>query len=331
MPDTTPTYSGGPAGWRSPTGRPRSLAGFRWIIPAGPKFYVVGNATPAYTWYDRLENRRFFGGSYSAFLLGFFNRATLEVGGFNTKQLNYVSSEAQAPVIQTTLDGSVKMEASVASNFADLRQVQRGQAPFRPGADVPPDRCSWTRTGFQRTEGAVTVGVRYTISSALDIAASYQKTRTEFVFVPQISDNQSDAYLITLHYDRPRFYLNLSGGYRQGGPFNGSSFSPYTKPTGGYFMSYFLTRTVELQAYGDSRVTYGVLIPQFIQTRYGGGINWRGAPQHPPARPGHLGHQHVRRDRHGRRRNSGSHRLDDRLRSGFLRDGFTGTSSCRDA
>jgi hypothetical protein len=98
------------------------------------------------------------------------------------------------------------------------------------------------------------------------------------VFVPETSDNQSDAYLLTVHYDRPRFYMNLSGGYRQGGPWNGSSFNSYTKPTGGYFMSYFLTRTVELQAYGDSRITYGVATPQFIQTRYGGGINWEVHP-----------------------------------------------------
>ena len=114
-------------------------AGVRWIIPAGPKFYVVGNATPTYVWYDRLENRRFLGGSYSAYLMGFFNRATLEIGGFNSKRLNYVSSEAQAPVIQTTLDGVVRMEVEVASNFAvfgrfnvaRLRFGQERRAPWR--------------------------------------------------------------------------------------------------------------------------------------------------------------------------------------------------------
>ena len=39
-------------------------------------------------------------------------------------------------------------------------------------------------------------------------------------------------------------------------------------------MSYYLTRTVELQAYGDRRETYGMLMPQFLATRYGGGINF---------------------------------------------------------
>ncbi len=92
--------------------------------------------------------------------------------------------------------------------------------------------------------------------------------------VPQINDNQSDAYLMSIRYDRPRFYVTLAGGYRQGKPYNGSSFASYSTPTGGYFVSYYLTRTVELQAYGDRRETYGILVPQFLETRYGGGINF---------------------------------------------------------
>ena len=135
------------------------------------------------------------------------------------------------------------MEVDVASNFAVFGRFNVARLRFGHG-DAPPGGVIENTDGFQRTEGAVTVGVRYRISSSMDIAAAYQKTRTEFVFVPQFSDNQTDAYLLTLHYDRPRFFMNLSGGYRQGGPFNGSSYSSYTKPTGGYFMSYFLTRTV---------------------------------------------------------------------------------------
>jgi len=128
--------------------------------------------------------------------------------------------------------------------------------------------------GLQRSEGSAGAGIRYRFSSALNVGLGYEKTITEFVFFPEFNDNQSDAYLISVRYDRPRFYMTLAGGYRQGKPYNGSSFTNYSTPTGGYFVSYFLTRSVELQAYGDRRETYGLLVPSFLATRYGGGINF---------------------------------------------------------
>jgi hypothetical protein len=269
------------AGWDSnvygsPAGREVSAytatvtAGVRWLVPAGPKMYVVGDAIPAYLWYENLAARSFFGGSFSAYLLGFFNRARLEVGGFNSRRLTHISSETQAGVVQTTLAGVVKMEVDVASNFSVFGNLQVARLRFGQGetqVDIDTSR-------FQRTEGGAGGGFRYRFSDAFDISAGYEKTRTEFVFVPQQSDNQSDAYLVSIRYDRPRFYVNLAGGYRQGQSLNGSSFSTYSRPTGGYFISYFLTRTIELQAYGDRRVTYGVVVPQFLQTRYGGGIKF---------------------------------------------------------
>ncbi len=251
--------------------------GFKWLVPAGSKFYVVGQAVPTYIWYQDLAIRSFFGGNYSAYLLGFFNRASLEVGGFNSKGLQFISSEAQTPVIQTTLDGSAKVEVDVASNFsiyarAEVARLRFGDSGF--GVGVIADT-----SGLQRTEGALGGGVRYRFSSAFSAALGYEKTRTEFVFDPQSSDNQSDAYLVNIRYDRPRFYVNLSGGYRRGEPWNGSTFASYATPTGGYFMSYRLTSNLELRAYGDRRVTYGILIPQFLQSRYGGGINFELFPK----------------------------------------------------
>jgi len=249
-------------------------AGFRWLVPAGSKFYVVGEAIPTYVWYQDLAVRSFFGGNYSAYLLGFFNRASLEVGGFNSKGLQFIGSEALAPVIQTTLDGSVKMEVDVASNFSLYAKGEVARLRFGNS-----DLAGELLNGLQRTEGAAGAGISYRFSSALAVALGYEKTITEFVFDPQLNDNQSDAYLLNIRYDRPRLYVKLAGGYRQGTPYNGSSFASYSEPTGGYFVSYFLTRTVDLQAYGDRRVTYGVLVPQFLQTRYGGGINFTVYPK----------------------------------------------------
>jgi hypothetical protein len=253
-----------------------ATAGFRWVVPVGSKLYVDGEALPQYTWYQKLADRRVFGGQYKASLLGFFNRASLEVGGFNSKSFSYISSETETKVVQTTLAGSAKLEVDVASNLslfggAEVARIRFGLVGAEPAGQVDINQ-------FQRTEGAARGGIRYRISSAWDISAVYEKTRTVFVDVPEQRDNQSDGYLLGIHYDRPRFFVNLSGGYRQGKPYNGSSFANYSAATGSYFISYFLTRKVELQGFGTRRVTYGVVSAQFLETRYGGGMNFQVHP-----------------------------------------------------
>lgn len=245
-------------------------AGFQWIVPIGSKFYVVGEATPAYSWYKKLAERRTFAGEYRTSLLGFFNRASLEVGGFNTKTLSYLNSETETRVVQTILDGTAKVEVDVASNLSlfgnfEVARLRFGLAGGDPNVlDV---------SQFQRQEGAVRGGIRYRINPALDVSAGYEKTQTEFVFVPQERDNQSEAYLLGIHYSRPKFFLNLSGGYRQGKPYNGSTFVPYSNGTGSMYASYFLARRVELKGYARRRVTYGIETSQFLETNYGGGVN----------------------------------------------------------
>jgi hypothetical protein len=245
-------------------------AGFRWLIPAGSKFYVVGTAVPTYVWYEDLPGRSFFGGAYSAYLLGLFNHGTLKVGGYNSKMLTYLGSQTVAPVIQTTLDGSIRMDIRFASNFS--LYVGAEYARLRYGNSGNASGILADTSGLQRSEGSAEAGVQYSFSSALSVGLGYEETFTKFVFFPELNDNQSGAYLINIRYDRPRFFLILSAGYREGKPYNGSSFSSYATPTGGYFVSYFLTESLELQATGDRRETYGLLVPAFLQTRYGGSI-----------------------------------------------------------
>jgi len=118
-------------------------------------------------------------------------------------------------------------------------------------------------------------GVRYRISDIWDGSAAFEATRTEFQRVPQDRDNQSEAYLVGVHYSRPRFFINVSGGYREGRPFNGSAYPRYSTTTGSYFLSYFLTRKVELQGHGSRRVVYALSRsdPYFFETRNGAGLN----------------------------------------------------------
>jgi hypothetical protein len=78
-----------------------------------------------------------------------------------------------------------------------------------------------------------------------------------------------------IHYDRPQFYVNLSGGYREGRP-RGVSLSPrYSTGTGSFFVSYYPLHWLEIQGYGRRRVEYSLTStnPYFFENRIGGGVN----------------------------------------------------------
>jgi len=251
-------------------------AGVQWIVPVGSKLYIVGEATPTYIWYRELSERRFFGGRYSTALLGFFNRASLEVGGYNAKVLNYVSNETKSKVIETILDGTGKIEIDVASNLSvfggiEVARLRYGNAGGDPN---PPDL-----SGFQRQEAAARGGLRYRINQAFDVTAGYEKAQVEFVNVPQERDNQSDAFLLGIHYNRPKLFLNVAGAYREGKPYNGSTFQPYSNATGSFYGSYFLTRKVEVKSYGRQRVSYGLQAAQYLESTFGGGFNFQVHPR----------------------------------------------------
>jgi hypothetical protein len=247
-----------------------ATAGVRWIVPVASKFYVVGEALPRYTWYQKLADRRFFGGDYRTAFLSYFNRASLEIGGFNAKSLSYLTSETQTKLIQTILDGNAKVEVDFASNASLYGGLEVARLRFGLAGGDP---TFIDVNAFQRQEAAVRGGIRYRISTSWDVSAGYEKTRTEFVHVSNERDNQSDAYLLGVRYDRPRFFLVLSGGYRRGKPYNGSTFGEYSNPTGSYFASYFVNRRIEFKAYGRRRVSYGILAAEFLESAIGGGIN----------------------------------------------------------
>jgi hypothetical protein len=250
--------------------------GVQWIVPIGSKLYVVGEATPAYTWYRKLAERRTFEGTYRTSLLGFFNRASLEVGGYNTKSLTYVSAETATKSIETALDGTAKVEVDIASNLSVYGNVEAARLRYGLAGGDP---TVIDVSQFQRQEAAARGGFRYRFSTSLDVSAGYEKTQTEFVNVGPQRDNQSDAYLFGIHFDRPRFFLSLSGGYREGKPYNGSTFARYTNSTGSFFASYSLNRLVELRGYGDRRIAYGLQAAQFVETSFGGGVGIQATPR----------------------------------------------------
>ena len=93
MPGTTATSSGFLRLSRSPgTLRPSWRAGFGGSFRPARSSMSSGTRSRRTSGTTDLSSRSFFGGNYSAYLLGFFNRASLGVGGFNSKGLQYISS-----------------------------------------------------------------------------------------------------------------------------------------------------------------------------------------------------------------------------------------------
>ncbi|MGH9366411.1 MAG: hypothetical protein ACRD3M_01895, partial [Thermoanaerobaculia bacterium] len=129
---------------------------------------------------------------------------------------------------------------------------------------------------YNRTESAALAGLRLRLTSSLDMTAGVQGTRSEFVELPELRDNETYAILGGIHFDRPKFFLNLAGGYRKGYALNNSLYD-YQTPVGSYFLSWFVGGPVELQAFGHRRPGYSrsALDQLYFELRYGGGVRLR--------------------------------------------------------
>ncbi len=93
-------------------------------------------------------------------------------------------------------------------------------------------------------------------------------------------DNQTYAFLGAIHFDRPRFFVNLAGGYRRASSFNDSSFPDYATTVGSYFASWRVAGPLELQSFGHRRPIYSRSNTAlfYIETRYGGRVQlWLGS------------------------------------------------------
>jgi len=249
--------------------------GVKGVLPLGPKMYARFDATPEYIWYDKLTDLRTWGGLYRAELLGFFNRATVRVGGYGSRTSSVLSSESEERVVQDLRDANGAAEVEIAGPLvlfggAEWQQIRNrgGGAPEQPGQGEV--------ELLDRTEEVARGGVRWVFSPRVNVSAEVEETRTEFVLSNPERANRSTAYLLGVHYDRPRFYVNLTAGYREGrGTEPGTSFPEYRTGTGTYFVSWFLAHPVEVLAYGHRGVVYGRFVDNsyFFETRNGVGVN----------------------------------------------------------
>lgn len=245
--------------------------GLRFLLPMGAKMYVRADALPQYTWYDKLTDRRTFGGVANATLFGFFNRMTLQLSGYGSQDFTLYSTELLARVLSKTVGGLAAAEVQVSQLISifgkgEVQKVTYDSQGQLPLVDV---------TINDRTDSAVRGGVRYRLTRQWNVSAAVEQTWSDFVESPETRNNESRAYLVGVNYERPSFWVAVSGGYREGKPRDGSSFPAYSTPTGSFFVSYFPIRWLELQAYGRRVVAYSISegAPYYFENRIGGGVN----------------------------------------------------------
>jgi hypothetical protein len=245
--------------------------GVRVIVPFGSKIYFRGSALPEYTWYDKLAERRGWGGLYEASLYGFFNRMTTELRAYDLETFQLYSSEIPTKVLTHTQDVSAGFEIEILRRLALFGKAEGMRSRYSTEGQLPTDPVNLN----DRTDTAVRGGPRYYFTPDFSISAVVEQTWGDFVHDAETRDNQSRAYLLGIQYLRPRFYFSLSGGYRTGDPRDESTFPSYSTGTGSFFASFYAVRWLEIQAYGHRNVQYSLTSnnPYYFENRIGGAIN----------------------------------------------------------
>lgn len=248
-------------------------AGARFLVPFGPKFVFRADAFPQYTWYHKLTDRDQFGGVYNASLYGFFNRLTTEFAGNYAQQYNRYSSEVDSLVFETSKSAVAKLELELSAKWSlfgrgEYQEVTYDQIQGPPLQDIGVilnDRTSTAGRG----------GVRYHISPEWNVALLGEGTFSEFDITPNLRNNTSTAGLMSLEYNRPRFFVNLIGGWREGKGEDSAYFPDYSTGVGSFFMSWFPISWLEIQGFGHRSVTYSITLenPYYFENRIGGKIN----------------------------------------------------------
>jgi hypothetical protein len=248
--------------WRSTVS-----AGADLILPLGRKVYVTGIANPQYTYYNKLANRRLLGGLYGGSFVGLFNRLSMEAGGTTAKTIAPVNSENERSVPGNRRNAFARGELEFVSRLFLFASAEQQRQQYELMTGDPTGDLDFSR--LERDETFVRAGLRYSFRSYLDIGIAEERGRTEFVSNPQ-TNNMSRATLLNIHYDRPRFFLNLSGGTRRFEPRGALSTLPSASTaTGSYYAAYQLAAPLAVDAYGHRSAVYSLnpSSPYFYETR----------------------------------------------------------------
>jgi len=245
-------------------------AGVKLIVPFGQKVFLRGTVAPSYDWYYRTEAFRAFGGTYSGELLGLFNRLTLGGGGGYDEGISAVYSEVARDVFNTTTSVFAKAEVEILkrlSLFGGTNGVKyRQEDPFAPtpGLEVV--------STLNRSETAFRAGVRYAFLSTLSLGLMGEEVQTRFVSEPELRDSDVRGALFVVRYDRDRLYVEGTFGVREGKPTTPNNYYPeFRTGTYGYYVSYFVTRSLEAQVRGWRRPVASLFLdnPYYFETQNG--------------------------------------------------------------
>ncbi len=269
----------GSAGKPEPDETAQVAAGVRAILPIGRKTYVLADALPEYVYYLHHSELRDLNGRYGGQLLGLFNRLGVNIGAYTDRTREYLSSEVFLPVNRRVDGGSAEMEVEflkrlgLALSYRDDRirylAVGRSSPLTLPSA-----------SDLDRREGTARGGLRYHFTERVSLEGFVEESRTDFTGQRSPRNNRSRAYLLGLHYDRPRFYVDLTGGYRKVEPRAGGDFPEFSGLSGSVFSSYALAlpgRWLAVMAYAHRGINYALYqnISYYREEVLGGGPELR--------------------------------------------------------
>jgi hypothetical protein len=256
------------ADWRSTIS-----AGANLIVPFGRKMYGRATVVPEYTWYRKLSERRLFGGTYGGSLLGLFNHLTIEGGANAHKGFSVISSELEREAVgrRTASFGTAELE--IVRRFSIFGTAREERQRYSHAVEARAVNAA-SLAPLERNERLARAGIRYRLTSFLSVSVAAEKTRSEFLTATE-RNNESDAVIAGIRYDRPRTFFNFSAGSRTGkARREATAFPRYTTATGSYYAAHeFPVRTV-IDVYGHRGLVYSLYADNayFIETRNGAGL-----------------------------------------------------------
>lgn len=250
-------------------------AGTRLILPVGTKLFIRGNGAPEYIWYARHADGRTWGHIGDGEVDALFNHASLVAGGNDTKTSSILNAETLRNVIESTQSGRARADVEIAGPLSIFAQGESTRYRFQ---SIPPAPAGLDDPAeLARKEELGRAGLKLAIGPALTISPFAEKVRTTFAAGAVLGDNESTAYGVAVNLDRPRFFVNLSAGYRDAKPIDDSIFVHFSTVTGSYYISYFVRSDVELYVDGSRGTQYSLTTtnPYYLATTNGGGVNFQ--------------------------------------------------------
>ncbi len=243
------------------------VLGSTFLVPMGTKMYFLADVFPHYTWYDKLNDRNRWGGTFDGAILGFFNRASFQAKGLDRQDYTLYSSEFPSYVFESLLSGTANAEIDLTHHLSLFASGGYQEVRYTQYSGPPIQDFQVKLNNSNDTE--VRGGVRYTINENWNVAGMVEQVWSDFQFVPGTRDNKSTAYLGSIFFSVPRLYLNVIAGYREGVATNGSTFPDYQTGVGSFFLSFYPLRWIELQGYGHRKVQYSIDVfePYFFDNK----------------------------------------------------------------